>query len=237
MSHEPIAIVIPCFNHANELDGTLESLSRQTLLPAEVVVVDNGSDDHPETTVDKFRDKLPIKLDRFTERRGAPAARNYGASVTDSANLMFLDADVELAPDALLRLTEALESNPKASFAYSSFFWDFKKFPSQAWNADALKRLNYIHTSSLIRRKDFPSFDESLKKFQDWDVWLTMAEKGLSGIFVDEYLFRVKQRKAGISSWLPSFMHKIPWPIFGWMPKVIKRYQDAEKIIREKHKI
>ncbi len=232
-----IAVIIPCFNHAKELSVTLKALAGQTVMPREVVVVDNGSDDQPEAVVEKFKHALPIQVVRFTARQGAPAARNHGASLTDSASLLFLDADVELTPDAMARLSEALEENSDAALAYSNFYWDFKKFPSRPWNPEALKKLNYIHTTALIRRKDFSGFDESLKKFQDWDLWLTMAENGAKGIYVDKYLFRVKQRKSGISTWLPSFVHKVSWPVLGWTPKEIKKYREAEKIIKQKHSI
>ncbi len=232
-----IAIVIPCYNHAKELVACLESLTQQTLRPAEVLVIDNASEDHPEVMADRFKCCLPVSVTRFTEKQGAPAARNHGAGLTHSPRLIFLDADVVLEPDALAKLSEALDKNAEADFAYSSFYWDFKKFPSRTWDAASLHKMNYIHTTSLIRRKAFPGFDESLKKFQDWDLWLTMAKNGAKGVFVDKFLFRVRQRSSGISTWLPSFVHKIPWPILGWMPKEIRKYREAEKIIREKHKI
>ncbi|MDQ7814869.1 MAG: glycosyltransferase family A protein [Patescibacteria group bacterium] len=232
-----IAVVIPCFNHAKELAACLESLTRQTLQPAEVLVVDNVSEDHPEAIAEGFKDSLPLRIIRFTEKQGAPAARNHGAESTTSARLIFLDADVVLETNALAHLSDALDKNAEAAFAYSNFYWDFKKFPSRPWDIAALHKMNYIHTTALVRRKAFPGFDETLKKFQDWDLWLTMAKNGAKGVFVDEYLFRVKQRSSGISSWLPSFIHKVPWPIFGWMPKEIKKYRDAEKIIRMKHGI
>jgi len=95
----------------------------------------------------------------------------------------------------------------------------------------------YITTTSLIRAKDFPGFDESLKKFQDWDLWLTMLEQGKIGVWIPEVLFSAKPRKAGISTWLPSFIHKIPWPIFGWMPREVENYQKAKRVIEEKHNL
>lgn len=235
MSNEAIAVVIPCRDHAAELEKALESLERQSLRPAEVVVVDDASRDDVNSVVEKFSGRLPIRSERFAENRGAPAARNRGAEMTVSPYLLFLDADVVLGVDSLKRFVEALAAAPDAAFAYSNFIWGWKAFKARQWDAESLKKLNYIHTTSLIKRGAFPGFDPSLKKFQDWDIWLTMAERGAKGAWIDDYLFVVKPRASGMSSWLPSFMHKLPWPILGWMPKEIKKYRDAENVIRQKH--
>src|SRR5690349_6466782 len=99
-----IAVVIPCFNHANVLRRTLEALCRQTLKPKEVVVVDDGSVDQPEIIVQEFKSRLPIEFLRFETNRGAPAARNEGARRTTARLLLFLDADAEFSPNALQRM-------------------------------------------------------------------------------------------------------------------------------------
>ncbi len=235
MSNEAIAVVIPCRDHAAELEKALESLERQSLRPVEVVVIDDASRDDVNSVVEKFSGRLPIRSERFAENRGAPAARNRGAEMTVSPYLLFLDADVVLGVDSLKRFVDALAAAPDAAFAYSNFIWGWKAFKARQWDVESLKKLNYIHTTSLIKRGAFPGFDPSLKKFQDWDIWLTMAERGAKGVWIDDYLFVVKPRASGMSSWLPSFMHKLPWPIWGWMPKEIKKYRDAENVIRQKH--
>jgi len=233
---QSIAVIIPCLNHAAELKGALESLRQQTLQAQEIVVVDNGSDDDPAAVVQGFGD-LPIRFERFTQRKGAPAARNRGATLTSAPWMIFLDAHVRLEPEALQKMAQSLELHPEVDFVYSDFVWDFKKFHLQAWDVAALKKLNYIHTSALLRRSVFPGFDENLTKFQDWDMWLTMAEKGSRGFWIDEFLFKVASHKSHYSSWLPSFVHRIPWPILGWTPREIEKYRAAEKIIRLKHGI
>jgi hypothetical protein len=230
-----IAVVIPCFNHASELEQALASLVRQTRQPDEVVVVDDASIDDVGSIVSGFKDRLNVKMERLTQNLGAPAARNRGAELTTSPYLLFMDADVVLEPEALEAMAGSVEDNPEADIIYSDFKWGWKKFTAQAWNISDLRRLNFIHTTSLIKRAAFPGFDETLKKFQDWDLWLTMAERESYGVRIERCLFSVKPRATGMSSWLPSFVHRLPWPIFGWLPKEIKKYRAAEKIIRDKH--
>ena len=107
------------------------------------------------------------------------------------------------------KMHRALAEHQEASYAYSSFKFGFKTFTCGAFSAERLRQMPYITTTSLIRAKDFPGFDGSLKKFQDWDVWLTMLAQNKTGIWMPEVLFSVVPRKSGMSSWLPSFVHKM----------------------------
>jgi hypothetical protein len=101
------------------------------------------------------------------------------------------------------------------------------------FSAEKLTKMPYIHTMALIKRKDFPAtgWDESIKKLQDWDLWLTMLEQGKIGYWVHQVLFTVAP--GGIySSWLPSAAYKL----LPFLPAV-KKYQAAVKIIKTKHGI
>ena len=235
-------VVIPVYNHAEALGECLSSLYGQTLRPDRVIIVDDGSTDDPEPVARAWEDRLPIIFVR-QENRGAAAARNRGFSVIASEAkqsndyVIFCDADITMRPDCLEKMHRAFAEYPEASYAYSSFKFGFKTFTCGVFSAERLRKMPYIMTTSLIRAKDFPGFDESLKKFQDWDLWLTMLEQNKTGVWAPEILFSVAPRKSGMSSWLPSFVHKIPWPIFGWMPREVRRYREAEQIIREKYSL
>jgi len=118
--------------------------------------------------------------------------------------------------------------------------WGNKGFTSKSFDPEALRKMNYIHTTSLIRRDAFSGFDESLIKFQDWDLWLTMMEENYWGVFVDATLFTVlvdASRDMAYSRWLPSFVYLLPWPIFGWTPKSVLQYNAARDVIRKKHSL
>ncbi len=97
----------------------------------------------------------------------------------------------------------------------------------------------YISSNALVRRSSVPplGWDESLKKFQDWDFFLTMAEQGKQGIWVNELLFTVLNTQGTMSTWVPSFAYKLPWHWIGWQPQPIRAYNEAMAIIRQKHNI
>jgi phosphatidylinositol alpha-1,6-mannosyltransferase len=231
------SIVIPCYNHASELRDTLQSLVEQTVDIKQVIVVDDGSHDNPQAITQEFTNQLPLQFIRFEQNSGAPFARNRGAELANGEFIMFLDADIVLDPKAIEMMYQTLIHNPNSDYAYCDFIWGKRLFRGKVFNEQDLRERNYIHTSALIRRRINPVFDESLKKFQDWDLWLTVLQSGSRGIYVPETLFIVKERKTGISQWLPSFVYKIPWPILGYTPKSIIKYRTAEAIIKRKHGI
>ncbi len=235
-----IAVIIPCYNHANVLRRTIESITKQTFQPSEIVVIDDGSIDEPEKVIKDWNAEnknIKIQFLKIEKNYGAPYARNLGAKLTTASCIIFLDADAELKPEAFKEFIEALQKNPDADFVYSNFFWGNKRFCGRDFNVQALKQCNYIHTSSLLKRSAFPGFDESLKKFQDWDLWLTMAKKGSKGVWINKELFRIEPRKQGMSKWLPRIAYWIPWRLIGYQPKEIGKYREAEEIVRKKHGI
>ena len=100
------------------------------------------------------------------------------------------------------------------------------------FSVDTLKKQNYISTMSLVRTASFPGFDESLARFQDWDLWLTIAERGGVGVYVPEILFETNFGGT-MSTRIPSIAAKFP-KIFLWWPRVKKMY-DARRVIEQKH--
>lgn len=229
-----ISIIIPVYNQAAKLIKTLESINKQSFQDYEVIIVNDGSKDGVENLCAKYLRQLKT-VDHYLFlnqiNKGAPAARNRGFKESKGEYLFFCDADAILHPQALETLLSSLESNPSASYAYSSFMWGKKLFKLGEFDPEKLKEMPYIHTMSLIRRVDYPvtGWDESIKKFQDWDLWLTMLEQGKLGIFVPQILFYVTPGGT-ISSWLPRVAYKL----LPFLPAV-KKYNKAVKIIKEKH--
>ena len=229
-----ISVIIPCYNHAASIAKCLDSVFAQTYKPIEVIVVDDGSTDALDAAIAPYLSRLMFVRQ---ENKGGPSARNRGFRESTGELVMFCDADAILRFDALATMTNALETHLDAAYAYASFKFGWKTFPLGPFDPERLKKHNYIHTASLIRREKFPGFDETLKRFQDWDLWLTMTERGDVGVWVPEVLMRVQVSSArgGISNWLPKFVFRVPWHVLGWKPKRMVAYEQAAAIIKKKH--
>jgi hypothetical protein len=128
--------------------------------------------------------------------------RNKGVAQADCPHVFFCDDDVVLEPGCLSSLLDALQGSPAAGYAYSDCRWlsavgcklkfspsgDYH-FQSGPFDPERLKRGNYIPTMSLVRKELFPGFDEEIELLDDWDLWLTMAERGVKGIYVPRILY------------------------------------------------
>lgn len=229
-----ISIIIPVYNQGKKLIKTLLSINAQTYRDFEVIIVNDGSEDGVESLFSEYYKNLKTEnhyLFLNQTNQGAPAARQRGLEEARGDYLFFCDADAILEPSALETMIYALANNSQVSYVFSSFKWGKKLFRVGEFDPDRLKRMPYIHTMSLIKRADFPGagWDTSIKKFQDWDLWLTMLEQGKVGLFIPKVLFTVSPGGT-ISSWLPSFAYKF----LPFLPTV-KKYRHALKIIKEKH--
>lgn len=226
-----ISIIIPIYNMASKLVTCLDTLLEQAEQDYELILVDDGSTDDLKKVINEYEQKFIRFKVVSQDNQGSNPARNRGAAEAKGEYLLFCDADVIMRPNMLEEMKHALETNPEASFAYCSFRLGKKLFKLWPYDLEKLRQMPYITTTSLMRTAHFPGFDNLIKRLQDWDLWLTMAEQGRSGVWIDQVLFTT-QPGGTISSWLPSFAYKL----MPWLKKV-KQYKAAVEIIKQKHSL
>lgn len=93
-----MSVVVRSKDEAHRLRLTIASLSRQTL-PAEIVVVDDGSTDHTADVLAEAATAMPLRVVSHAAPRGRSGASNAGARAATGDILVFLDGDTLAAPD------------------------------------------------------------------------------------------------------------------------------------------
>ncbi len=130
------------------------------------------------------------------EGRGANWARNQGWRQAKGEYLLFSDCDCTWKPEALSVLMRALQRDPKASYAYCAFRWGSGQRALGPFSSVQVRRGSCFSTMSLFRAKDFPGFDESIRRLQDWDLYLTLLKRdGRLGVCVPLELFTTPERE------------------------------------------
>jgi GT2 family glycosyltransferase len=96
-----ISVVTPTFQRPAEVVGLLENLSRQTLLPDEVILVDGAprEEKRTEENVARLIEGLPFRCRYIRNARGTAIQRNAGIDAASGSLVAFIDDDVRLEPD------------------------------------------------------------------------------------------------------------------------------------------
>lgn len=104
-----ISVVMPCYNASAWIGVALRSLLNQTLVPTEIIVVDDGSSDDSAAIAERFGPPLQVLR---VPNAGASAARMQGAEMASGDALMFMDADDLIQPDTLAAQAACLGDHP-----------------------------------------------------------------------------------------------------------------------------
>ena len=205
-----VSVLVPLYNHAEEVTEALASVAASELRELEVVVLDDASTDGSrESVLDFFRGHpfLPALLLRHPVNRGLGRTRNHLVAAARGELVFMLDADNEVYPTALSRLVEALDDDAEAFFAYP-MLEEHEEGESDMlrsclpWDPERLAEANYIDAMSLLRRDELVAIggyteDIRLHGWEDYDLWCRCLERGLRGVLVPQILARY--RRAGHS--------------------------------------
>ncbi len=194
-----VAVIIPCFNLGRTVEEAVESVRRQTHPAAELLVVDDGSDDAYTLQALARVAQDGVQVVR-TENRGVAAARNLGVSLTSSPYIVLLDADDLLEPTYLQRLSGTLDAAPDLAFVTCGMQAfgeaDYVWTPPECTWVEVLAR-GGPHISTMFRRStwnDVGGFDPALEGYEDMDFWLSVVEGDHRGVVIPEPLLRYRVR-------------------------------------------
>ncbi len=207
-----VTVVIPAYNCGAFVREAVESALRQSLTNVEVIVIDDGSTDDTQQVLGSISDgRLTVLRQR---NGGVSAARNTGLAAAHGEHIFFLDADDVLTPDALRRMVDALNRQPRcvASFAHhikiaedgsdlstrADIRW--KLFPA----TDTLRQLiakNFIVCGAICIRTDaaraVAGFNPALRLGEDWDFWCRLAVLGDFAAMPNDVVLLYRQRFSG----------------------------------------
>jgi len=211
-----VSVVIPAFNAGKFICETLKTIAEQTILPCEVIVVDDGSSDNTVTVVEEFSKNNPnLNMRILHEPHNGPgAARNAGVQASKGIWIAFLDSDDHWEPTKLERMAKASVQVPEANFLChneihhmlnkSTQEIDYSKgYDPNRSLVDQLYICNRFSTSAVMCRRELiiksGGFDISLPSAQDYELWIRMSEN-LRVLFVKEVLGSYIDRTGNISS-------------------------------------
>lgn len=114
-----ISVVIPLYNCKQYIVRAIQSVLSQTFLPAEIIVVNDGSSDNGERLVEEMNHPL-IKLIN-QKNGGVSVARNTGIKEAKHKYIAFLDADDEWLPNHLETIMQLIKKYPNCHLFSTSY--------------------------------------------------------------------------------------------------------------------
>ncbi|MBP8299284.1 MAG: glycosyltransferase family 2 protein [Planctomycetes bacterium] len=182
-----VAVIIPAFNAGAYLQVTLDSLKQQTVLPVQVIVVDDGSTDGTSA----IAERNGVTCIR-QERAGPGAARNRGIAAATTEYLAFLDADDWYALDKIERSLDQLRELGAACIATDAWLVrgdrverrrNERQMLPTVMTTELLLSSNPIVLSSVVARREavlaVGGFDAERELFgtEDYDMWLRLSQR------------------------------------------------------------
>ncbi len=208
-----VAVVIPVYNGAEFLAETIESVLAQTMQPAEIIVVDDGSSDDSLSIARSFSGVRVIAQ----ANAGVSVSRNRAVAEASAPWIAFLDADDVWDPRKLEVQMAAIRNSPKTDLCFTATRELTKKSNDESWEigpasrppaSGAVGRLLYgklriVPSCVILRRSKFLSvggFAKEASPCEDWDLWLRLEQAGATFTALHEPLLLYRQHSNNTSN-------------------------------------
>ena len=209
-----VSVIIPVYQASADIPEALDSVFAQTFADFEVIVVNDGSPDTPDLkiAIAPYQSRL-----RYIDQpnRGAAAARNTALRAARGKYVAFLDADDVWARECLDRQVRFLEATPGCVLVYADArisgesvlagrrFMEDAPSSGEPDLAALIEQRCTVLMSTVVARLDAivsaGMFDETIRRGQDFDLWLRLAAAGNRLGYQRMVLATRRVRSAGLS--------------------------------------
>lgn len=185
LNGKKVSCIIASYNYGDYLIEAIESVLRQTVIPDEILISDDCSDDDTQLIAEGYANRYPdlIKINRNENNLGIVKHFNKAISLTSGEYVFFLGADNRLVSNYVEECIKILDKNSKIAIAYTDYalfgsrakllFEGFKEsmrgsiildtfyqivfpeFENQNELNQEIEKYNFIQGSSMYRREAF----------------------------------------------------------------------------------
>ena len=249
-SNPCITAIITLFNYSEFIHDCLDSLAQSVLygLPGniEVLVIDDCSTDNSVNLVEEYLDnsELPICLVKKWFNTGLADARNVGLELARSPYIFILDADNWIYPHCLSVLYEKIKSNQYAAVygEISQFDNDTRKelnrISCHEWDVNRLVKQPYIDAMAMFNKDillKIGGYSTNLIEYgwfgwDDYDVWLKLAQSNYSCQFVPKVLSAYRVHSTSMINTTNKYALNLAKYFCIKFSDIAKKYQTSDMI-------
>lgn len=180
----PVSVVIPCYRCGSTIERATTSLVQQTLLPAEVILVDDASADGTIETLHGLQRRYPegwIKVVSLPQNSGPGVARNMGIRLSAQPYIAFLDADDAWHPQKLSLQYKWMLDHPEVMLTGHPSIRHSLQAEAEIPLAECKARKvspfhllisNVFSPRSIMFRRELPMLFDAEKRYMEDHWWL-----------------------------------------------------------------
>jgi len=194
-----VSVVEPFFNQEKTVDETYKSILGQTFANFELIIVDDGSSDPKSLTkLEEIATRDPRIQIVHQKNQKVAAARNTGLKIAKGKYIICLDSDDLIDPTYIEKAVTVLETDPEVSLitTHMDIFGasGHKLYRNAPYDPLRLYKNNMVTTAGAFCKSAWNETGgyKSGIGYEDWELWLTMAENGHWGRLIPEALFRYR---------------------------------------------
>jgi len=213
-----VSVVVPSYNHAPFVEATLRSIMKQTLRPAELLVIDDGSSDESPAVIERVLSDCPFPCELVARsNRGLCATLNQGFEQTRGNYFAYLGSDDLWLTDFLQARVGLLERRPEAVLAYGHAYLideenrivdstaDWARYADGDVSAMLLETTAPMSPTVLYCRDalEHERWNEA-SKLEDYDLYLRLSAAGEFAF--DRRILSAWRRHSSNVSWDQALM-------------------------------
>lgn len=202
-----ISIIIPVYNAQGFIEETVNSVLQQTLLPKEIILINDGSRDKSWDVLLKLSSEQKIVKIVNQSNSGPAVTRNRGVELAKNDWICFVDADDLLHPQRL-EVAAVFSQNFDAVICDQEYFEDSKIINPKKINISNVKNLSTLETyisiikngaglpSTLMKKSVFQEaggVDPELVNNEDFEFHLRMIVKRFALTKIEQSLYFYRQ--------------------------------------------
>lgn len=185
MNNSPlVSIVITTKNEAKNIENCLRSIQEQSYPTIETIVVDNTSTDQTQEIAQRYTDKV------FNKGPERSAQRNYGMiDIAEGDYVMFLDADMIMAPKVVASCVEFIESDNRfvalhiPEIILGKNYWSqVRRFERTFYNGTVIDGARFFKKAIFVQ---VGGFNTNMSGPEDWDIDKKLKQVGKIGLLPD----------------------------------------------------
>jgi len=195
-----LSVVIPCFNHGQYLQETIDSVLSYQDQPIEIIIVDDGSDDSfTKVKIEELKNLGYNVIQQINS--GLAKTRNIGIASAKGKYILPLDADNKIRADYIRNAIKLLDADfTDIVYAKPSFFGEVikeREFETHKFDGTKLIFENYIDACAIFRKNVWiknEGYDEKMpyQGLEDWDFWLKSYFNKFRFHFINEELYEYR---------------------------------------------